>query len=109
MQASLDLNEGDLVHAALFDLGPDRPQRLLWVIHHLVVDVVSWGILLDALQTAYHQLSEGEPVRLAPKTTSFKTWAERLREYARSPALGDELGYWLDERRKSATPLPRDE
>jgi amino acid adenylation domain-containing protein/non-ribosomal peptide synthase protein (TIGR01720 family) len=108
LQAGLDLSEGDIVHAALFDLGPDRPQRLLWVIHHLVVDVVSWGILLDALQTAYHQLSEGEPVRLAPKTTSFKTWAERLREYARSPALGDELGYWLDARRKGARLLPRD-
>jgi amino acid adenylation domain-containing protein/non-ribosomal peptide synthase protein (TIGR01720 family) len=108
LQASLDLSEGDFVRAAYFDLGTDRPARLLWVIHHLAVDVISWGILLDALQTAYGQLSEGVPVRLAPRSTSFKTWAERLREYARSPALAEEAGYWLDGRREGAAPLPRD-
>lgn len=108
LQASLALSEGDLVRAAYFDLGPARPARLLWVIHHLAVDVISWGILLDALQTAYGQLSEGAPVRLAPRSTSFKTWAERLREYVRSPALAEEAGYWLDGRREGAAPLPRD-
>jgi non-ribosomal peptide synthase protein (TIGR01720 family) len=95
LQASLDLSEGPLLRAALFDFGAQKPSRLLVVIHHLAVDVVSWRILLGDLQTAYQQLSRGESVQLAPKTTSFKRWSEQLREYARSEALEGELDYWL--------------
>ena len=68
-------------------------------IHHLAVDGVSWRILLEDLQVAYEQLARGEKVQLAPKTTSFKAWSNKLREYARSDVLADELDYWLDESR----------
>jgi NRPS condensation-like uncharacterized protein len=57
LQASLSLGEGPLLRAALFELGGGGGERLLLVIHHLVVDGVSWRILLEDLQTAYQQLS----------------------------------------------------
>ena len=41
-----------MLRAVLLDLGADRPPRLLLVIHHLVVDGVSWRILLADLETA---------------------------------------------------------
>ena len=48
---------------------PDRPVLLL-VAHHLVVDGVSWRILLEDLETAYQQAARGETVRRsATKTT----------------------------------------
>src|SRR5260370_19348045 len=50
LQASLDLAAGPLLRAALFDLGQDleqEQQRLLLISHHLVIDGVSWRILLD--------------------------------------------------------------
>jgi amino acid adenylation domain-containing protein/non-ribosomal peptide synthase protein (TIGR01720 family) len=108
LQASLNLSEGSLVRVALFDLGANKPGRLLFVIHHLAVDGVSWRILLEDLQMAYQQLSRGESVHLPSKTTSFKDWAERLTEYAKSGTLEQELNYWLAESRRRVSPLPVD-
>ncbi len=70
LQASFNLTEGPLVRIALVNLGGDRPQRLLIVIHHLAVDGVSWRILLDDLQAIYQQLSHAQAIQLPPKTTS---------------------------------------
>ncbi|WP_445300994.1 amino acid adenylation domain-containing protein [Microcoleus sp. C2D2] len=95
LQASLNLSEGPLLRAALFDLGKHQPNRLLLVIHHLAVDGVSWRILIEDFQTAYAQISRDERVALPPKTTSFKQWAERLHQWARSPELQGEFDYWL--------------
>jgi fengycin family lipopeptide synthetase B len=95
LQASLNLSTGPLVRIALFNLGDKQPSRLLIVMHHLVVDGVSWRILLEDLQTAYQQLSRGENLSFPAKTTSYKQWAEQLREYAQSNLLHKELEYWL--------------
>ena len=54
-QRSLDLEQGPLMRALLVD-GPEGQQRLFIAIHHLVVDGVSWRVLLDDLQTVYRQL-----------------------------------------------------
>jgi amino acid adenylation domain-containing protein/non-ribosomal peptide synthase protein (TIGR01720 family) len=95
LQASLDLVQGPLVRFALLTCGPQQSARLLVLMHHLVVDRVSWQILLEDLQTAYQQLSSVRLIQLPPKTTSFKHWAERLTAYAHSDALLQELPYWL--------------
>ncbi|GAB1541057.1 hypothetical protein NUACC21_37270 [Scytonema sp. NUACC21] len=108
LQTSLNLSEGPLVRVALFNLGGQKPDRLLVVIHHLAVDVVSWRILLEDLQTAYNQLSQGKAIQLPPKTTSFKQWAKHLKVYAQSPVLQQELDYWLTEPRRWVSPLPVD-
>jgi thioester reductase-like protein/non-ribosomal peptide synthase protein (TIGR01720 family) len=108
LQTSLNLSSGPLVRVALFDLGASKPSRLLIIIHHLAVDGVSWRILLEDLQTAYQQLSQGEAIQLPPKTTSFKHWAERLHEYAQSAELQQELDYWLAESRQQIVHLPID-
>jgi amino acid adenylation domain-containing protein/non-ribosomal peptide synthase protein (TIGR01720 family) len=108
LQTSLDLANGPLLGAALFDYGPSRPQHLLLVIHHLVVDGVSWRILLADLQTAYQQLGRGEVVQLPPKGTSFKEWAERLEVHAQSLAVRQELAYWQGLAWDRIAPLPVD-
>jgi non-ribosomal peptide synthase protein (TIGR01720 family) len=95
MQASLNLSTGPLLRVALFDCGPQTPARLLLVVHHLAVDSVSWRILLEDLWTTYGQLGRGDPLRLPPKTSSFRAWAERLARHAQSPAVQAELAYWL--------------
>jgi non-ribosomal peptide synthase protein (TIGR01720 family) len=86
-QASLDLTNGPIMRVVLFRLGSDQPDRLLLVIHHLVVDVISWRFLLEDFATVYGQLERGEAVELPSKTTSFKEWAKRLEEYAQSDDL----------------------
>ena len=104
----MHLSKGPLVQVALLDLGPDTPPRLLLILHHLLVDGVSWRILLADLDLACRQLLGGQPVELPPKTTSFKYWAQRLSAYAQSDALRSELAYWLADARTQGAPLPVD-
>ncbi len=94
LQASLNLAEGPVIRVALFKLGAGKPDRLLFIIHHLAVDGVSWRILLEDVQMAYQQLSNGQSIQLPPKTTSFQYWARKLKEYAQSTKLQEELSYW---------------
>ncbi|MEG5026529.1 amino acid adenylation domain-containing protein [Microcoleus sp. AT8-B1] len=108
LQASLNLSEGPLLRAALFDFGKHQPNCLLLAIHHLAVDGVSWRILIEDFQTAYGQISRGETVALPPKTTSFKQWAERLHEWARSPELQAEFDYWFALSHQPTSRLPVD-
>jgi non-ribosomal peptide synthase protein (TIGR01720 family) len=90
-QKSLNLERGQLLRVVEIDHG--KLSRLLMVIHHLVVDGVSWRILLEDLQLAYGQLRRGEPIDLPRKTTSFQQWAEGLVAYVKSEGLG-QREYW---------------
>ncbi len=105
VHAGFDLATGPLLAAVLFSLGSDRP-RLLLVAHHLVVDGVSWRILLDDLDIAYRQAAAGRPIELDARTTSFRTWAQRLVEHVGSGALDHELDHWRAA--LTDTPLPTD-
>ncbi|MGE7450413.1 amino acid adenylation domain-containing protein, partial [Pseudomonas qingdaonensis] len=104
-QRSLDLERGELLRAVLATL-PDGSQRLLLAIHHLVVDGVSWRILLEDLQSAYTQLAAGQLVNLPPKTSSTQAWAQRLQAHAAD--LQGELAYWSSELAGASAELPCD-
>ena len=107
LQASLDLSTGVIAQVALFQLGNDKPSYLLFIIHHLAVDAVSWRILLEDLATAYQQISRNEAIKLPPKTTSWQYWSDRLTEYAQIKAV-KELDYWLNQSSIQVTALPVD-
>ncbi|HEY7821143.1 MAG TPA: condensation domain-containing protein, partial [Vicinamibacteria bacterium] len=106
-RSSLDLKEGPLLRAVLFARG-SAGDRLLLVIHHLVVDGVSWRILLEDLWQGYEQRRLGRPIFFRRKTSSYKKWAQRLWERARSPELREESGWWRVLARSEAIELPRD-
>ncbi|MBE9107801.1 non-ribosomal peptide synthetase, partial [Nostoc cf. edaphicum LEGE 07299] len=92
----------------LFNLGETQANRLLWIIHHLVVDGVSWRILLEDFQTAYQQISQGKTIKLPPKTTSYKEWSSCLQKYAQSSALLSELEFWLTTQHQLVSSIPID-
>ncbi|MCK9802333.1 amino acid adenylation domain-containing protein [Pseudomonas sp. MAFF 302030] len=104
-QESLDLENGSLIRALLVDM-VDGSQRLLLVIHHLVVDGVSWRVLLEDLQAAYAQLMAGDAVVFSAKSSSLQTWARSLQNYAKSDTLQDELAFWERQVPASGTQLP---
>lgn len=81
-QQRIDLHEGPLLRMVWFDLGRGRGTRLLLIIHHLAMDIASWRILLDDLVSIHADLAAGRPATLPPKTTSYRQWALRLRDYA---------------------------
>ncbi|GAA1591048.1 hypothetical protein GCM10009828_014780 [Actinoplanes couchii] len=93
LSGRLSLADGELFRAAIVVGGSAGKDALVVVVHHVAVDIVSWGILLDDLQNAYRQLAGGRPPEL-PETTSWRTWTGRLQEHAQDPALHDELSYW---------------
>ena len=95
LHASLNVETGPIVRMALFNRGAGLNDYLLIVIHHLSVDVVSWGILLDDLAALLGQLRSGGAPLLPPKTTSFRTWAKKITEHARSEVRFGELPQWL--------------
>jgi len=94
-QSSLNLAAGPLFRAALLRLG-ERDCRLLLIAHHLIVDGVSWRILLEDLETAYRQLAAGSQVILPPKTHSIQAWANQLVALGRSGYFEAERSYWQD-------------
>ena len=104
-QRSLDLAQGPLLRALLVD-GPQGQQRLLITIHHLVVDGVSWRVLLEDLQNVYRQLSAGQSVSLPAKTSALRDWAARLQAYAHSESLREELSLWQAQLAGPAVALP---
>ncbi|MGH8755349.1 MAG: condensation domain-containing protein, partial [Burkholderiales bacterium] len=107
VRAGFDLGQPPLVRAVLFDVGGGQRPVLFVVVHHLVVDAVSWRILLEDLETAYQQTRTRDPITLALKTTSFQHWATRLRDHATAGGFTDELGYWLGSH-DTLVPLPTD-
>nr|WP_281390719.1 non-ribosomal peptide synthase/polyketide synthase [Sphaerisporangium rubeum] len=108
IQGSLSLAGGPLLRVVLFERGPE-PGWLGITAHHLVMDGVSWNILLEDLHRVYEVLARGGRPQdaLGPKTTSFRQWAEELRTFAASPGVRAEAGYWL-EQLESAADIPLD-
>ncbi|WP_156724638.1 non-ribosomal peptide synthetase, partial [Streptomyces apocyni] len=82
---------GAMVQAVWFDAGPHAPGKLLLVVHHLVVDGVSWRILLPDLAAAWAGGGQGA---LEPVGTSFRRWAQQLTTLAQQQNQLDELALW---------------
>ncbi|WP_055563441.1 non-ribosomal peptide synthetase [Streptomyces atriruber] len=52
--------------------------QLVVVVHHVVIDGVSWRVLMEDLATAWRQIASGDPVELPPVGTSFRRWTQLL-------------------------------
>ncbi|MEU7584236.1 condensation domain-containing protein, partial [Streptomyces sp. NPDC041068] len=87
---------GVVLQLVWFDAGTGRPGLLLLVAHHLVVDGVSWRILLPDLAAAWAGAEGGATPALDPVPTSFRRWSQRLTEAAATPARTAELPVWTE-------------
>ncbi len=108
VQKSLNIESGPVAKVIYFSLSDEKAGRLLFVAHHLVIDGVSWRILMEDLYSAYSQLLDNQEVNLPEKTTSFKYWAHRIVDYAKSQSIENELGFWKKICHPDAQPLPLD-
>lgn len=91
LAASFDLQQGLLVRAAVFDLGSVR--KMLLIAHHLVVDGVSWRIILEDMNTLVRQIHRGQEAALPLKTSSYQKWAKALETSRQALGLQEEV-YW---------------
>ncbi|MFB6560160.1 condensation domain-containing protein [Streptomyces sp. NPDC056400] len=85
---------GHMLRAVLLDRGAGQQGRLALVVHHLVVDGVSWRILQDDLRTCAAALTEGREPVLEPAHTPFAHWADLLRAEATSGRRTAEADRW---------------
>ncbi|MEV6879646.1 amino acid adenylation domain-containing protein [Amycolatopsis sp. NPDC051128] len=108
VHAGFDLTRGPLLAAALVTAEPAWRPRLFLAAHHVVVDAVSWRILLDDLDTAYRQAARHAPIDLGPRTTSFRDWSHRLAEHVRAGGFDDEVAYWTGLPGSGALPVDHD-
>ncbi|MCP4150432.1 MAG: amino acid adenylation domain-containing protein, partial [bacterium] len=102
IQTGIDLKNGPLVKLGLFHL--ENGDRLLIVIHHLVIDGVSWRILFEDIETLYQQYREKQALKLPLKSDSFKLWSGKLCRYADREAFLKEKDYWKE---LESTTVPR--
>ena len=111
IQRGICLETGPLVKLGLFKTS--EGDHLLIVVHHLVIDGVSWRILLEDFNTGYTQSLNGEDLQLPLKTDSFKSWSESLNRYAAALPVENnrefrsQLEYWKGVEAAAATSLPR--
>ncbi len=102
LQRSFVLEEGFLFRAVLFSCEQNNvvSKRLLFICHHLVVDGVSWRVLLeDAEQICRQIMSEQRPEsakQLIPgqKTSPYQAWCKHLAERATGDDIRQQLAYW---------------
>jgi len=106
IQAGIDLEKGPLMKLALFRL-PDG-DRLLIVVHHLVIDGISWRILFEDINALYGQYKRGESLSLPLKTDSFKHWAEELVQYANRKPFLEEKTHWTSLASRPAPVIKKD-
>ncbi len=113
IQTGLDLASGPIVRAVLFRGAGEGADCLLLAVHHLAVDMVSWGILLEDLSCLLAGMRQCgvEPevgTRLPPKTTSVRAWAKHLVEETHSEEVAAAAAGWLDLPWPEVRSLPRD-
>ena len=84
--AELDPATGTMVRAVWYE----AQNQLLLVIHHLVIDGVSWRILTDDLARAWADIAAGRSPVVDPAPASFRTWSETIG----AATFTDEAAHW---------------
>ncbi|KGI82398.1 hypothetical protein IL38_06660, partial [Actinopolyspora erythraea] len=94
--SELDPEAGEMIRVVWIDTGSRSSGRLLVVVHHLVVDGVSWRILVPDLRAAWQDAVAGRNPSLEPVPTSLRRWSEKLTAHAHDPTVLAELETWTD-------------
>ena len=92
IQKSFDVTKNPLLKLTLFRCKDE--DHLLILAHHLIIDGVSWRILLEDFSELYKGLKDGKEVTLQNKTSSFKEWAESIEDYSKSEEVQKNISYW---------------
>ncbi|ORV14028.1 non-ribosomal peptide synthetase [Mycobacterium celatum] len=90
---AIDPRRGQMVRAVWLS-GADRAPILLISAHHLVVDVVSWHIMLGNLAEAWRAVQAGAAPKTLPEFTSYRRWSELMWRRAATAEVAAQRDYW---------------
>ncbi|WP_260462509.1 non-ribosomal peptide synthetase [Streptomyces sp. TRM72054] len=103
--AEISASAGQMLRFVWFEPSDGGPGRLLVAAHHLVVDGMSWRVLVPDLAEAFGQLRSGRTPALAPVGTSLRRWLDELADDAVRPEREAELDLWRGILAPSGDPL----
>ncbi|CAH9061871.1 Linear gramicidin synthase subunit D [Pseudoalteromonas sp. CIP111854] len=89
-QSQFNLSNAPLVRFVHFK----ADNLLLCTAHHLVVDAVSWQVIINDLLTSYGAIRQGKPSSLADVNYEFQQWQGYLAELANTPSIHAQQAYW---------------
>lgn len=92
-QRSFDLREGPLCRSTLIRLA-EEDHLLVLVMHHIVSDGWSMGVLHRELSSLYRAFSQSQPSPLAELPIQYADYAVWQREWFKGPELERQLSYW---------------
>lgn len=92
LQETMQLESDVLMKAEVYKT--TKGDFLFITAHHLIMDGISWRIILEDLENVYNALLNNRSADLPAKTRSFKAWAESLLNYANSDQIMEEIEYW---------------
>lgn len=96
LSQSLDLETGVLWRGTWFTSDLEDEGRLLLVVHHLVVDGVSWRIIGDDLAQAWQLETGASTASLLPVGTSLPAWSEALVSRAHDDDIVAQAEHWSE-------------
>ncbi|MFP2912261.1 amino acid adenylation domain-containing protein, partial [Pyxidicoccus sp. 3LFB2] len=97
-----NLETGPLLRTTLLKLTPDE-HVLVLVLHHIVSDGWSLGVLTREMGALYTAFSQGQPVSLPELPVQYADYAVWQRSWLQGEVLEAQLGYW----RKQLSEAPR--
>ncbi|MCG8312765.1 MAG: amino acid adenylation domain-containing protein [Pseudomonadales bacterium] len=104
LQSSLDLQKGPLWKVGCFQ--KQSHSEIVFIVHHLIVDGVSWRVIMGDLVRAWQQLSQGVSIAFGPKPYSFQQHAQQL---SRSTVSQEIQEFWQQQNTEyQALKIPRD-
>jgi non-ribosomal peptide synthase protein (TIGR01720 family) len=108
LQANQDLSKSGLFQTLFFKTGQGNQDKMLLIAHHLLVDNISWQILVSDLESIYGQLIRDEQTALLSKTTSYPKWGKHLIELSKSGEFDQEIEFWKEQNVSEQFPIDID-
>jgi natural product biosynthesis luciferase-like monooxygenase protein/amino acid adenylation domain-containing protein len=99
LNAGLSLEHGPIMRVAVQPAGDGGTCKILLVAHHLVIDAVSWRIIVDQLSHLLQALAAQRSPMLPSKGASYREWVERHIALAESQVLRDQWPFWVEQAR----------
>ena len=92
LHREMDLENGPLLRCKLYKTNDG--DHLIIIIHHLLVDGVSWRILFEDFTIGYDQYIKKQKITFPKKTASFLAWSHGLKAYGNNLKTKKEAEYW---------------
>ncbi|WP_449546067.1 FkbM family methyltransferase [Kordia jejudonensis] len=105
MSSNFSLEVGPLIKFAVFQ--STKGDYLYLLSHHLLIDGLSWRILIEDLNTLLLQAKEAQTFQLPRKVSSLKEWSEEMyTHYVESSKFEKELTFWQSYQAQEFSKIP---